>query len=397
MKLDGKPIFDPKSDPYAHYRILGGALALLMIGLAAISLWHNWKSPVSHDFIAYWGAAKLAAEGHAALAYDPDVLHRVQTASAEFGNGGNLPFGYMPAFLLPMLPFSLLPYGLAMIIWVCATLVLYLVALKQLVPKAGLLALAFPAVFVNCDIGQNGLLTGAVLFATMALLSRRPFVAGLLAGCLIVKPQLAMLLPLVFLAGCHWRAFAGAAVSSITITAAGLVAFGGSVFIAWIEALPSFGKIAKDGTVGWIHFTSVYAAGRQAGLDAGSAIALHLLVAAMAAALAWRVWRSSNDVLQRASAFACATALSSPYLFLYDQVILIIAFFWLAQKKVSPFILAPVWCLPIISIAQYGGYTGPVNFGPVVPIVLCSLIAWQFIRDDSEETFTAAARPLANL
>ena len=355
--------------------------------------------------ISVMSAAKLAAEGHAALAYNPDVLHRVQAAYAEFGSGGNLPFGYMPAFLLPMLPFSLLPYGLAMIIWVCVTLGLYLVALKQLVPKAGMLALAFPAVFVNCDIGQNGLLTGAVLFAA-GMYARRGgqlhtrqgaavlAQAGLLAGCLIIKPQLAVLLPLIFVAGRHWRAIAGAALSSITITAAGLLAFGGSVFIAWIDALPNFGKIAKDGTVGWIHFTSVYAAGRQAGLEAGGAIALHLLITAAAAALAWRVWRSSGDVLQRASTLACATALSSPYLFLYDQVILIIAFFWLAQRKVSPFVLAPLWCLPIISVAQYGGYTGPVNLGPVVPIVLCGLIAWQWNRDRSEQ-LSAPSAPIA--
>jgi hypothetical protein len=384
MKFSGKPLFDPATDPFANYRLLGGAMALVILYFSTTQIWLNWARPVCHDFIAFWGAAKLAIAGSPALAYDPAILHKLQTAVAEFGPGQSMPFGYMPGFLLLVLPFGLLSYPAAMTVWVCLTLIAYLVALKRLVPRAGLLALAFPPVLVDCIVGQNGFLTAALFFGGVALLERRPFVAGLLIGCLVIKPQLALLFPLALLVSRQWRAIAGAAASSIGVALAGLIAFGPATMAAWLGSLPLFASIAKNGTVGWMQLASVYAAARQAGVAAGPAFALHMAVLAAAALLVWRVWRISNDMLARASTLACATALSSTYLFLYDQLILVIAFFWLAGKKVRPAILVSLWCIPIVSIAQHAGKTGPINLNPVLPICLLALIARELWKDRSK-------------
>jgi hypothetical protein len=173
-------------------------------------------------------------------------------------------------------------------------------------------------------------------------------------------------------------------VSSIGVTLAGLVAFGSATMTAWLGSLPLFASIAKNGTVGWLQLASVYAAARQAGVAAGPAFALHMAVLAAAALLVWWVWRTSNDVLAKASTLACATALSSTYLFLYDQPVLIIAFFWLAGKKAHPAILAALWCIPIVSIAQHAGYEGPVNLNSVVPIGLLTLIARELWKGRSK-------------
>lgn len=375
----GKPLFDPRSDPFANYRILGGALALAIIWFSIDQLWRNWENPVCHDFIAFWGAAKLAIAGKAALAYDPAVLRSVQTAFAAFPEGMSLPFAYTPAFLLLVLPFGFIAYPAAIVAWVCLTGALYILALRRLVPNAGMLAIAFPAVFVNCIEGQNGFLTAALFFAAIALLDRRPLLAGLLIGSLIFKPQLGLLFPLALVAGRQWRAIAGAAVSSIAITLVGALTFGQETFIAWLNALPHFASIAKDGTVGWIHLTSVYAAARQAGLAAGPALALHLAVLAAASVQVWKVWRSSDDALAKGAVLACATVLASSYIFLYDQLVLVIAFFWLATRKASPAAVATLWCLPIVSLFQYAqfkhtGVAGPVNLGPIVPIALLMMI-----------------------
>jgi hypothetical protein len=378
----GKPLFDPRSDPFATYRILGGALAVAVIWFSVDQLWRNWENPVSHDFIAFWGATKLAIAGKAALAYDPAVLRNVQTAFATFPEGQSLPFAYTPAFLLLVLPFGLIQYPAAIIAWVCLMAILYLWALRGLVPKAGMLALAFPPVFVNCVEGQNGFLTAALFFAAIAWLQRRPLVAGVLIGCLIFKPQLGLLFPLALLAGRHWRAIAGATMSSIAITLAGAIAFGPTAFLAWLQVLPHFASIAKDGTVGWVHLTSIYAAGRQAGLAVEPALMLHMAVFAFAAIQVWRVWRSSGDVLAKGAVLACATMLSSSYLFLYDQLVLVIAFFWLATRRANPIVLATLWCLPIVSLFQYAafkhtGVAGPINLGPLVPVALLLMVRRQ--------------------
>ena len=60
--------------------------------------------------------------------------------------------------------------------------------------------LAFPAVLINIGHGQNGLLTAALLGGALAMLDRRPIVAGILFGLLAYKPQFGLMIPLVLAA-----------------------------------------------------------------------------------------------------------------------------------------------------------------------------------------------------
>ena len=73
-----------------------------------------------------------------------------------------------------------------------------------------LLALSFPAVFVNLGHGHNGLLTAALFGAALVVLDRRPLLAGLLFGLLAYKPQFGVLIPLVLIATWRWRTVAAA-------------------------------------------------------------------------------------------------------------------------------------------------------------------------------------------
>jgi hypothetical protein len=350
-------------------------MAALVLLVAVEEVWRNWLAPKPLDFISFWSAARLAIEGRPALAYDLAALHQVQCAVASFGPGGaQMPFPYMPAFMLAVIPFGLLPYPLAMALWLAATGALYLLAVRRLVPNAGWLPLAFPPVLVQLSIGQNGFLTAAIFAAAMVALPKRPQIAGLIAGCLILKPQLGLLLPVAFLAGRHWRAIAGAAMSAAALCLAGLLVFGVEATAAWARQLPLYGSIARDGSVGWLQLSSVYAAARQAGAGASPAIALHLLVAACAAAAVWHVWRRNGEPLAKASVLACGTVLASPYLFLYDQLILVIPLLWLAQKKCHPAVVAGLSLLPLATIAQHLVDPGPINLNPVLPIALLALV-----------------------
>jgi hypothetical protein len=272
------------------------------------------------------------------------------------------------------MPFGLLPFPLAMALWLTATATAYLVAVKRLFPAAGWLPLAFPPVLVDFAIGQNGFLTAALFAAAMAALPRRPLVAGLIAGCLIFKPQLGLFLPIAFVASREWRAIAGAAMSSIVVTISGAVVFGLGTMAAWVAQLPLYGQIARDGSVGWIQFTSVYSAARQAGAAANLALSLHVIVATAAAWAVWRAWRSSRDPLAKASVLACATVLASPYLFLYDELILVIPFLWLARNGCNPAVLTGLWLLPVVIIGQHLLDPGAVNLGPILPIALLILV-----------------------
>jgi hypothetical protein len=48
-----------------------------------------------------------------------------------------------------------------------------------------------PCGFVNVGHGQNGFLTAALLGGALHLIDRRPWIAGVLIGCLAYQPQFA--------------------------------------------------------------------------------------------------------------------------------------------------------------------------------------------------------------
>ena len=365
-------------DPCGIYRRVGNVLALAILAVVLAELVQNLRFATARDFISFWGAAQLALGGNAAAAYDNGTLHAVQVAAARF-NGGEMPFPYPPALLLLVLPFGLLSYPLGMAAWVLATFPLYFAAIRRMFPASGWLPAAFLPVVVVAATGQNSFVMAALFIAGMILLPKRPLLAGLVLGCLVLKPQLALLLPVAVIAGRQWRAIAGAAISSVGVLLLGLLAFGTAATAAWLQQMPLFVSIARDGLVGWHKLASVYAAMRQAGLSAELAFTIHGLIAGLAAIAVWQVWRSKAEPRCKAATLAAATMLASPYLFLYDAIILVIPLLWLAKEGGKPALVATLWLLPIVTIAQTFGFNGPVNLNPVAPIVLL-FILWRRVH-----------------
>jgi hypothetical protein len=384
------------ADPYRTYRLVGNAFAAIILAALCVEFIQNILHPTSRDFVSFWGAAQLALAGHSAAAYDRAALHAVQTTVATFTRG-EMPFPYPPAYLLLVIPFGLLPFATGMVAWSLSTLAFYLSAARRLFPRSGWLAAAFPAVFANASIGQNAFVTTGIFMAGLALLESSPIAAGAVLGCLVIKPQLGLLVPVALIAGRRWWAIVGAAISSTAIMLLGLLLFGMATTMAWIHQLPLYATIGRDGLVGWSKLGSVYAAARLAGLASGPAILLHALVLMAAAAAVWRIWRSDCDYGAKVAILSAATLLASPYVFFYDAVILVPAFLWLAREKVHPAILLALWCLPLLMIAQIAAFDGAgVNLNPVLPIALGVLIYRRGRNDRAAQDDAAAVRAPAD-
>jgi hypothetical protein len=228
-------------------------------------------------------------------------------------------------------------------------------------------------VFANAAIGQNGFLTAGLFMTGLSLLSASPFAAGMVLGCLVIKPQLAILLPVALIAGRQWRAVGGAALSSAGIMLLGLVAFGTSTTLAWLHEAPLIVNATSDGLMGWPKLASVYAAGRQAGVAPAVAIALHAMVALAAAAVVWKIWRSTADNGLKVAALAAGSMLMSPYVFYYDGLILVPAFFLLARDAGSRGLLLALWCVSLLVLVQAAGTASFMNLNEVIPIGLLAL------------------------
>lgn len=306
------------------------------------------------DFLSYWAAARLAVEATPELAYDIAAHRALELSIAD--PEGLLPFPYPPPFLLILMPLGLIPYWLGFALWVAATAALYLLVSRGIAPLA--YRLAHPQALANALIGQNGFLTTAIFIAGMRALERRPLLAGAILGLLVIKPQLALLLPIALLAGREWRAIAGAAASSTALLLLALLALGTDAYLGFFEILPVYTEAMATSRWPWNELASVFAFARHLGVPQLPALAIHAIVALGATALVWRAWSSRSEA--RAPVLATAILLVPPYMFTYDALLLIVPMGWLIVRERAPVAVAVAWLCCLLPIVTYiGFYPGP--------------------------------------
>ena len=207
--------------------------------------------------------ASFALQGAAASAYDPPTQFAVQQATFKRPDIPYYGWLYPPSFLLVAAALARLPYLGALALWQSATVPLYLAATRAIFPRKEtiLLALAFPAVFVDLTHGQNGFFSAALLGTALLVLDKRPLIAGILIGVLAYKPQFGMLIPLVLAASGRWRAFGAAAATVAALAVASSAAFGIGVWRAFFDSMPYTRVVVlEQGGTGFYKFQSVFAA-----------------------------------------------------------------------------------------------------------------------------------------
>jgi alpha-1,2-mannosyltransferase len=226
-----------------------------------------------------------------------------------------------------------------------------------------LLALAFPAVFINLGQAHNGFLTAALMGAALMQLDRRPWISGILFGLLAYKPQFGLLIPLVLIVSGRWRVLAAAAATVALLTLAVTLAFGPDVWTAFL-ASTKFTRtvVLEQGGTGWYKIQSVFSWVRMWGGGITLAYALQGAVTlALAATLAW-LWRSRAGFALKAAALIIGCVLATPYSLDYDLMLLAPAIAYLAAdgmaRGFSPYektMLAALWIVPLIarSVPEY--------------------------------------------
>ena len=194
--------------------------------------------------------------------------------------------------------------------------------------------IAFPAVYLCIIYGQNSLITAALAMLAIHCLNRHQILAGLLAGLLATKPQLAVLFPLAFLAGSYWRAFTAAAATQLMLIICSLHYLGPATWRAFLGSASQPRIWLESGMLSWEKMISVFAFCRILGADTTLAYVLHGLVALGFIAAMLHVWRRSNDMHLRGSSLILATLATSPYVQEYEQVWLAIPLLLLTREGV---------------------------------------------------------------
>jgi arabinofuranan 3-O-arabinosyltransferase len=347
------PLVSPQLTAQRLLQVLGLSLALgylvVLFGtyLQGHFLTNVQGRPIANDFVDVYAAGRLALDGVAASAYDW-TIHKAAEVSAL---GHDFPeyygWHYPPPFLFVAALLALLPYLAAMLVWLLATLCAYAATLRAILDgRAGVfLALGFPAAIWNITAGQNGFLTATLIGGTLVTMQRRPALAGIFLGLLTYKPQFGLLFPLVLIADRRWLTIAVAAAVAICMIAASWLVFGSTSWLAFFHWLPITGhRILGEGRADFDRLQSLYGLVRAA--YGGETLAWSVQAAGSlvaAAGIVW-LWRSRAPFELKAAALAAGTLVVTPYVYMYDLVVLAVAVGFLLRFALDRGMMASEIC-----------------------------------------------------
>ena len=286
------------------------------------------------DFATIWSAGRLALDGRAAQTWDWDIAKQAQVAVLGQSYQGNFAWHYPPPFLFVASLLAHIPYAAAFIGWLAASFVPYLAAMRAIVGRSFglLLAAAFPAVLNNTIAGQNGFLTASLIGGTLYLLPARPILAGVCLGLLSYKPQYGLLFPLVLIAASQWTVFVTAAVVTVAMAFGSWLAFGTESWQAFFHWMPMLSQaFLTEGRAPWWKLQSLFAMIRYFGGTEQVAWIFQGILTALVAVVLAVVWRSRISYSLKAAALAAGTLLTTPYLFMYDMMVLAIPVAYLVR------------------------------------------------------------------
>ncbi len=157
--------------------------------------------------------------------------------------------------------------------------------------------------------------------------------AGLLLGCLTLKPQLGLLIPVALLAAAAWRTILAAALTAALLAALPTLLLG----LEYWEALRGNVVMLRDAVVADVHREGLMVGPlsllTSLGMPVERALAAQWAMTATTAVavfIAWRSKRASFDL--KAAVLLLAMSISSPYLWYYEMTLLAAAALFLLRS-----------------------------------------------------------------
>jgi hypothetical protein len=291
------------------------------------------------------------------------------------------------------------PYAVAFIGWGAASLVPYLAVMRAIVgrPFGLLLAMAFPVVLTNTLVGQNGFLTASLIGGALYLMPARPILSGICLGLLSYKPQYGLLFPLVLIAASQWTVFVTATIVAVAMALASWLAFGTESWQAFFHWMPMFSQaFLTEGRAPWWKLQSLFALVRYFGGTEQLAWTFQWIMTGSVAVGLVLMWRSRVSYPLKAAALAAGTLLTTPYLFMYDMMVLAVPVAFLVRMGLATgfrrYEVAALTCAFLL-IASFSFLGLPVGLGAT--LIVASLIlrrAGPWWRRGHAPSVMAAAR-----
>lgn len=313
------------------------ALAAMLIYSFNLPPAEGQTAPPAADYLAFWGAGHMALNHQAPQAYDTAILTLVQNQGLGREEIQYLPWLNPPPFFLFVTPFALAPFLASHYIWAYFCLAFYSFAVYQLIPNktAVFAALAYPAIFFCVVIGQTGIVTAALLGLFTIWHGPRPILAGIAIGCMIIKPQLALLTPFVLIASGNWRTFFSAAATVVVLCVITTILFGFDVWTAFGESMKEYSHRASTLEHYLTRIQSIYGLVILLSKSAICATIIQSIVSFIVFVTTIIIWRKPFSYELKGAAFIVGSLMITPYIQIYDYPIMAFAglFLWKAGQK----------------------------------------------------------------
>ena len=300
------------------------------------------------DFFSFYAAARLyVLKGGSAvynLAFQKQV--ELQVTGHAPDNFVVLPYFHPPYYTLLIAPLGALSYAQAYFamaafnVLLAVVLVVLLVRTSQTIHGraaivAAIMVAGFFPLFVTMLQGQSDLVVLVPLAAAYVAWSRgRHGWAGIFSALALAKPQLLLLIPVLFLARRAWRALAGFLGVVVALGLVSVIGFGLDAVLTYLGAVGAWAIGGKLPASGELVYTDTAFYSLRNILDAlpvgGKGVGLVILVLLLAFVALSLSWRPDKPRLDFALAVAASLVLS-PHQNLHDLALLIIPGFAVAD------------------------------------------------------------------
>lgn len=398
---------------YSLIFLMGSVIALSTSTVAALVLSGAQRLPLP-DFLAHWTGGKILADGLVSKLYDPAVQQTLQTSIGSPPNV--LAWFVSPPFVAAVyIPFALLPYLAACAVWTGASLAMLGLALARLQVFAPqlwarerllvvLAVLASYPVFELVGSGQDSALVLLVWCVGVGLSVRgRQVPAGLVFALGLVKPQLVVLVPVVFVLARQFRGLAAFLGGGVFFGAASVAVAGKAGVVSWIGTLTG-GLYTDQVTVGQ-SWKMVSLPGLLSAVlsPAGHGIAWGAAAIATVAPVMYFILRGYRaDPSAKPwiwTACSATTVVASPHLLVYDAVLLVPAALFCLEhlptrglQRLLTLAFCAAWLMPLAkTVAPHFGELGVVAAAPWVALPVVGL--WWHVVGGASRSDSGGSEP----
>jgi GT2 family glycosyltransferase len=304
------------------------------------------------DFFSFYAAARLFVLKGGSAVYDLALQkqYELQVVPHPPDQFVVLPYFHPPYYTLLIAPLAYLDYRSAYyamaalnFLLVAALIALLVLGSERIRERAAIVAAAliggFFPIFITILQGQSDLVVLVPLAAAYTAWARgRLGWAGIFTGLALAKPQLLLLVPVLFIARRAWRALAGFVAVVAALGVVSVAGFGVGPVLGYVNAV---GRWAIGGTLptnGQIVYTDSAVYSLRNVLEAvpggGKGVALAILILLLALVALSLSWRPDKPRLDFALAIAASLVLS-PHQNLHDLALMVIPGFALADLALS--------------------------------------------------------------